>query len=70
MKKYFISLFLRLILFIIAIFVFSKSVYTAPVLITIGLILTVFSLIKLSKEYNSVKALSIGLLEFISNIFL
>lgn len=70
MKKYFISLFIGLILFIIAIFVFSKSVYIAPVLITIGLILTVFSLIKLSKEYNSVKALSIGLLEFISNIFL
>lgn len=65
MKEYFIVLSLGISLFLIAISVFDKSVYSAPILITISLVSIVYSLIKLSNKSESIKTFLSSLLDLI-----
>lgn len=65
MKEYFIILSLGISLFLIAISVFDKSVYSAPILITISLVSIVYSLIKLSNKSESIKTFLSSLLDLI-----
>lgn len=65
MKEYFIILSLGISLFLIAISVFDKSVYSAPILITISLVSIVYSLIKLNNKSESIKTFLSSLLNLI-----
>lgn len=65
MKEYFITLILGVLCFPIAFFIFNETKLIAPIIITLGLLLVVFSLIKLSKAYPGIRSFFRAFLEFI-----